>query len=343
MPERDSQHRIGLICAVSAHCLWGFFPLYWNLLSDIPSVPLAAHRVVWACLFLTLLVPVLIWRKQEISLTALAGHLRSPRVWGLYALSAGMLAINWLAFIWAVNHGAVLQASLGYYINPLLSIMLGVLVLGERLQTSQWCAVGIAAFGVLVMTVAGGGLPWASLAMACAFATYGLIKKKTPLPSLSGLWLEVLILCGPALLFLLLVDSGNSQAAIRSGTTTTFTVATWLLLLGGGAVPILPLTLFGISTKRLPLSTVGVLQYIGPTLQFLVGTVVNHEPFGLWRLAGFACVWTGSILYLIGTRRHSLRTSRAAKLLAESTPTGSAPPKLSSPPSPAPSPSGVRS
>jgi chloramphenicol-sensitive protein RarD len=304
--HRQSESRIGLVCAILAFSLWGFFPLYWNLLDQFPSLALACHRVLWAFAWLAVLVPVLMLRGGEVPPRQFLRVIAAPRVWSLYAFAAAMLAINWLAFLWAVNNNEVLQASLGYYINPLLSVLLGVFVLGERLEVSQWLAVCVAALGVTVMTLAGDGLPWASLAMASAFAMYGLAKKKTPLPSLSGLWVEVTVLLIPAALTAWLLAGTAEHRAVE------FTPLVWALLIGGGGLTILPLTLFAAGARRLPLSTVGVLQYIGPTLQFLVGTLINGEEFDWQKLVGFVCVWCGSIIYLAGSRRRMPRRPPAS-------------------------------
>lgn len=332
LQPQQREYRIGLICAVLAHCLWGFFPLYWNLLGQFPSLALACHRVLWACAWLTLLVPILIATGRDVSLRELRHQLSQPRIWALYTFAAVMLAINWLAFIWAVNNGAVLQASLGYYINPLLSILLGVFVLGERLESTQWLAVLVAAIGVTIMTIVGGGLPWASIAMASAFAMYGLAKKKTPLPSLSGLWVEVLILFLPALMGVWWISGTPAHRELE------FTTSVWLLLVGGGAVTVLPLALFSASARRLPLSMVGMLQYVGPTLQFLVGTLVNGEAFGWGKAIGFACVWCGSLLYLFNTRRRMLKASAAHASPTEHSSSTDALPDVSSDPAAVPAP-----
>lgn len=301
MPSPSSSTRLGIIAAITAHVLWGVFPLYWKLLGNISPASLVSHRILWAFCFLLVLVPLLMRSGHEASADQFRAAIKSWKVWFGYAFAAVLLAINWLAFIWAVTHGQVLQASLGYYINPLLSILLGVLVLQERLQLIQWLAVGIAAIGVTVMTIEGGGLPWASIAMASSFSVYGLIKKKSPLPSLSGLLLECTVLVTPAIMWLSFSQPELGRVNFPSETFQ------WALLVAGGLVTILPLALFAIATKRIPLSTAGVLQYVGPTLQFLVGAVLYGESFRGATIIGFSCVWVGSALYLIAIAR-SART-----------------------------------
>lgn len=299
MDQQHNQVRLGMAAAAGAHILWGIFPLYWKLLGNISPASLVCHRIIWAFAFLVVLVPILIRKGREATPSQFKQSVCSVRVWSAYAVAAVMLSINWLAFIWAVTHDQVLQASLGYYINPLLSVLLGVIVLRERLQTVQWLAIAIAAIGVSVMTIHGGGLPLASIAMATSFAVYGLIKKRSPLPSLSGLLLECTVLIGPAILWLMLSSPSESRDNFPTDRIQ------WLLVVAGGLVTVLPLTLFAMATKRIPLSTAGVLQYIGPTLQFLIGAVIYGEAFEGPTLVAFACVWFGSVLYLLALARSS--------------------------------------
>lgn len=283
--------------------MWGLLPLYWRLLNTVPSIQLVCHRILWSSLLLLIVVPLMVHRGQQGGTPQLFAALRSWRVWAIYAVAAGMISLNWLAFIWAVNHDRVLEASLGYYINPLLNVLLGVIFLGERLWPAQWAAVGIAAVGVAVMAIAGGGLPWVALLMASSFAIYGLVKKKAPLPSLAGLMLETVILLFPALAYVLLAESRGVGAFGHSGRLADG------LMITGGFVTVIPLALFAIAARRVPLSTIGVLQYVGPTLQFFVGAVLLGEPFGGGRLIGFACVWTGLLLYLFSLRQYRQQRS----------------------------------
>ncbi len=294
--ETSSSRRIGFACAIGAHTLWGLFPLYWRYLRHMDSVELVGHRILWSFVLLLVLVPCLLSAKQLGGWPKFRKALTNPRYWMVYTLAGAMIAINWLAFVYAVTNDRILDASLGYYINPLLNVLLGVAVLGERLGWQQWVAILLAAIGVGVMTVAGGGLPWPAVAMATSFAVYGLIKKKAPLPALAGLLLETSVLVLPTLVYLSWLHS-DGQGAFVSGTTTTR-----LLMLGGGVVTVVPLTLFALATQRVALSTIGVLQYIGPTLQLIVGAVVAGEPFGKWRIVGFAFVWCGILLFLIKLR-----------------------------------------
>ncbi len=313
--------------------MWGLLPLYWRLLNMVPSAQLVCHRIIWSSLLLLVVVPLLVRGGKQGGVSELFAALRSGRVWAVYAAAAGMISLNWFAFIWAVNHDRVLEASLGYYINPLLNVLLGVLLLGERLRSSQWTAVGIAAVGVAVMAIAGGGLPWVALVMASTFAVYGLVKKKAPLPSLAGLMLETVILLFPALAFVVLAESRGVGAFGHHGLGADG------LMIGGGFLTVLPLALFAIAARRVPLSTIGVLQYVGPTLQFFVGAVLLGEPFGGARLIGFACVWSGLLLYLF-----SLRPTRQRQPTAPpASPTPESPtPESPTPESPALQPALVR-
>lgn len=293
MQSDPSQLRVGIIAAITAHTLWGVFPLFWRMLADVPAVELVCHRIVWSCAALLLALPLMLRFLVQGGPRDYFSSLASRRVWFVYSIAAVMIGTNWLAFLWACNNDRVLEASLGYYINPLISILLGVLVLGERLTRRKWIAVGWAAIGVLIVAIAGGGLPWVSLAMAFSFAFYGLAKKKAPLPSVSGLLVETSLLSGPAIGYLVWIHSQGGGAFSFSLDSRT----DWLLMTGG-LVTVMPLLLFATACRNAPLTTIGMLQYVGPTLQFLVGTVILSEPLGNWRLVGFVFVWAGSLIYL---------------------------------------------
>ena len=285
---------VGLSCAIAAHTLWGLFPIYWRQLSHVDSLELVWHRIWWSFVLLLLGVPWMLLRSEPATKQAFLAAITSGRVWALYTAAAVLIAINWFAFIWAVNHDRVLEASLGYYINPLFNVMLGVFVLGERLRRPQWLAVGIAAVGVTIMSVASGGLPWVSLAMASAFAGYALVKKKTPLPPLQGLWFELTILAIPAAWVI------GSRMLEGSSALNHSSLQTKVLLIAGGVVTVAPLTLFAAAVQRVDLSTIGILQYIGPTLQFLVGAFLFGEPLYAGRLIGFGFVWIGLVVFVAG-------------------------------------------
>lgn len=307
MQSEQKEVRIGLLAAVGAHLMWGVFPLFWRQLGEIDALQVVAHRVLWAFVFLLISLPLLLRFLDSGSRRQVAEFAKSRRIWGVYALAAVLIAVNWLTFIWAVNHDRVVESSLGYYINPLLNVLLGVWVLGERLTRSQWVAIGCAAIGVAIMTIAGGGLPWVSLVLATSFAVYGLVKKKAPLPALIGLFFETSVLLLPALVFLAYVDVWQGNGVWHVGHPRLI-----FMLLLGGTITIAPLALFAFAARRAPLSAIGVLQYIGPTMQFLLGVFLFNEAFGKWQLAGFACVWLAVAIYLwSGTQGERSKVQKA--------------------------------
>lgn len=296
----------GLLCALAAHGLWGVFPVYWKQIDHADSLELACHRIVWSFVLLVVVMPVLLARGWWGGFRSLKRRLSEPKIWFWTAVSAAMIGTNWLAFLTAVNRGLVLEASLGYYINPLFNVVLGVLVLGERLGRVQWVAVAIAVAGVVVMAAGAGGLPWLSLAMAGSFGIYALVKKVASLPVLVGLLLEVTWLMVPASIYLGMCVAANSSALQTSSPGIT------ALLLCAGIITVTPLAFFAAAVERVSLSLLGILQYLGPTIQFLVGWAVYHETIDDQRWLGFVLVWTAILVFMIGprlARRISRRTS----------------------------------
>lgn len=275
----------GLLAAALAYIIWGLFPLYFHQLSQIGAFELVLHRTLWALGFLLL---VLAWRRQW---QWLREAWRKPRLMALYATSATLLSVNWLIYVWAVNNQHVLEASLGYFINPLVNVLLGVLVLRERPRPAQWAALTLAAGAVLWLSWHTGAPPWIALSLALSFGVYGLIKKTAPLDALEGLTLETLLLAVVAAPVLLGWDlSGRSALA---GAPASL----WAWLLLAGPLTAVPLLLFGHGARRIPLSTLGLLQYISPSLQFLLGVWLFHEPLQATRLTGFALIWLALLLY----------------------------------------------
>lgn len=256
------------------------------MVGTLSAAAITSHRIVWA--FSTLVLIAMVVPKLRRNL--FCRH--ACRTIAVHAVAAVMLAINWIAFLYAVNSDQVLQASLGYYINPLVNVLLGVVVLGERLRSSQKIAVMLASIGVTVMAVAGGGMPWISLTMAISFGIYGLMKKKAKLGPLEGLTIETGLLLPFALIYLLVSSRGSSGDA--------WSALTWTLLIVGGVVTITPLTLFATAATRVSLSVIGILQYIGPTMQWIVGAVVLGETVGTERFVGFAFVWCGVLVFIAG-------------------------------------------
>ena len=306
----DASYRQGLICAIAAFGCWGLFPLYWKLLASVPSFEVVCHRILWSFLFLSIVNAFNRWRTRSgltssSTTTAMGQTSGKPpmsrvKIGLTYSLAAVLISINWLTFIWAVNNGQILEASLGYYINPLFSVLLAVVCLGERMSRKQATAIAIAAAGVSVMAFAGGAVPWIAIGLACSFAFYGLVKKAAPLSAMTGLWIETTVLLIPAIIFLWLVEV-NGQGAIGDVAAGRGRwIALWLVL--GGCITVLPLAFFATAAQRVPLSTMGMLQYIGPTLQLAIGVLLFNEPFGTARFAGFALVWLGSLTFLFAPK-----------------------------------------
>ncbi len=271
--------------AVGAYGLWGLFPLYWKLLHHIPALQLIGHRIVWS--FISLFV-VLIFLKQVKTFKKSA--LTGPMI-RIYALAAILVGINWLTYVWAVNSGHIVETSLGYFINPLISVLIGVIFFRERLRLWQWVPIGIAGAGVLYLTLAFGKLPWIALTLAFSFAFYGMVKKVAPLGSLHGLTLETVILFLPAAFYLGYAEYNGTGALFHNG------VGADLLMLGTGLITTIPLLLFAAAAKRIPLSVIGVLQYIAPTIQFFIGILVYHEAFSTRQFVGYCFVWVALIIF----------------------------------------------
>lgn len=277
----------GVMYAALAYCAWGLFPVYWKWLHAVPALQVTNHRIVWS---FVLLAGVVLARRQW-------RELRRATNWhsfSRYTLAALLIAANWLIFIWAVNAGHVLEVSLGYFINPLLSVLIGVLVLRERLHPWQWIPIGIAACSVAYLTYLYGSLPWISLSLALSFALYGLVKKTAPLNPLFGMTLETGILIIPAAAYLLFLSYQGSGAFLHEEP-----INDWLLI-GGGLVSTIPLLMFAAATQRIPLSLIGVLQYITPSLQFVLGVIIYHEPFSHRQLIGFSLIWLALIIFGAG-------------------------------------------
>lgn len=278
--------RKGVLAAIGAYLLWGFLPVYWKLIRQVPAPEILGHRIVWSLLFALLLLLVL----RHWGWIATVRH--QPRLLLVFAATGSILAGNWLIYIWAVNNNFIVEASLGYFINPLVNVLLGVVFLKERLRPLQWVAILVALAGVAYLTVQIGSLPWISLTLAFSFGVYGLIRKTAALASLEGLSLEMSIVFLPALAYLFWL-AAQGQAAFGQETGTS------LLLALAGLATALPLLLFAYSARLIPLSTIGILQYIAPTLQFLLGVLVYHEPFSPTRMAGFLLIWTALLIYTL--------------------------------------------
>ncbi len=294
MNSKRSEHSLGLIFGVGSYVLWGLFPLYWPLLEPANPLEIVSHRAVWTLVFCLI---VLALSKQLHSTIAIV---KRPKIMAGLFLTTILVSINWLTYIWATNNGHVVEAALGYYINPLIIIAFGVLLLREKMRPLQWLAVGIAAVGVTILTIDYGRLPWVAISLALSWGTYGLVKKKLDLGALNGLAIETLISLIPYAGYLIyLGNQGTGQFGQKPGLT--------ILLISAGAVTAIPLLLFNGSTTRLPYSTIGLLQYITPTIQFSIGVWIRHEDMPAARWIGFVVIW----LALLALATDLVRSSRA--------------------------------
>ncbi len=277
----------GILNGLGAYVLWGFFPIYWKLLQTVPALEVIVHRIAWS--FILLVVVLLLTRQWKDFRSAVL----SPRLIGIYFVAGVLLTVNWLIYIWGVNSGFIVETSLGYFINPLISVLLGVIFLRERLRTLQWVPVGLAAAGVIYLTVTYGRLPWIALSLAVSFGIYGFVKKIAPLGSLYGLTLETALVLPLALIYLIFVEAAGTGSFLHQGALTD------ILLIGTGAVTSIPLLLFASAARQIPLTMIGILQYIAPTIQFLIGVFLYHESFDQSRLIGFSLVWLALIIFWV--------------------------------------------
>jgi chloramphenicol-sensitive protein RarD len=278
----------GVLYALGAYLLWGFFPIFFKLISIAPPLQILAHRFFWSFIFLIILVVAM---KQFTRLKASI----TRRILVSYFFAGVILAINWGTYIYAVNSDHVLESSLGYFINPMVSVLLGVIFLKEQLRIGQWIPVGLAAAGVIYLTVIFGSIPWIALVLAFSFGLYGLIKKLSPLDSLPGLTLETGLLFIPAMGFLVLQEVNGVGAFGHTG------LGIGILLALCGVVTAVPLLMFSASTKLINLSTIGILQYITPSIQFLLGAFLYKEPFNIQRLIGFILIWIALVVFTAET------------------------------------------
>ncbi|MCS0591058.1 EamA family transporter RarD [Massilia norwichensis] len=279
--------RTGILSASLAFLCWGLFPLYFHAIGEVPPLQILAHRMLWSLLFLVIVLAV---RKQWAWLAVL----RQPRVFGSFVASAVLLSLNWLIYIWAVNNHHVIEASLGYFINPLVNISLGYLLLKERLRPAQWMAIAVAALGVGWLTWQAGTVPWIALALALTFGGYGLLRKTAALGALEGLSFETMVLFPVAAAYVVWLTMHGQNAFINTDSTST-----QLLLAAAGPITAIPLLLFASGARQIPLSVLGLLQYLSPTLQFLLGVWLFHEPFTPDRLIGFVLIWAALALFAI--------------------------------------------
>jgi chloramphenicol-sensitive protein RarD len=290
--------RLGLMYAAGAFVIWGLTPIYWKLMLQVPATEILAHRVVWG------FVVVVGWMTLRGRWPELLHAVRQPRTVSALAATTVLIAFNWGIFVWAVNAGRVLATSLGYFINPLVNVLLGLIVLRERLNRAQWIAVILASVAVAVMTLRLGRLPWISLALAVSFALYGLLRKTVRADAVVGLTFETGVLA-PLAVGLLIAQERRGVAAFgHQGWSVD------LLLVAAGAVTVVPLILFTLGVRRLPLSTTGLLQYIAPTFTFLLAVFMYHEPFGAADAVCFALIWAALGIYTFDLHQRLRRLER---------------------------------
>jgi chloramphenicol-sensitive protein RarD len=275
----------GLLAAAASFVIWGALPLYLKPIHELSSFQIIAHRIAWAC------VLVVIWLAARSELGSLRRIFSNPRILGWLVLSAILVTVNWTGYVWAVGHGRVLEASLGYFINPLANVLLGVVFLRERLNVTQWTAVGIAAAAVLYLSFAAGAPPWIALTVATSFSLYGLVRKVIHVEALEGLAVETIVLMPFAVGYLIWCEVNGTGAFGHSNAVVN------ALLIGCGAITAVPLVLFAVGTRLIPYSTVGLLLYITPTLQLFCGIYLYHESFAGARAMGFALIWLALVIY----------------------------------------------
>jgi chloramphenicol-sensitive protein RarD len=300
MTESQTRTRAGLLLGLGAYILWGVLPLYFKAMVHVPATQIVAHRIVWSLLFLGALV--ILWRRSP----AIRAAATTPRVALTLALTAILIGINWLVYIYAVVSGHVLEGSLGYYLNPLVNVLLGVFLLKERLTFAQKAAVGLAAAGVALLAAGAGGAIWISLTLAASFAAYGFLRKVAPVDALEGLSIETMMLTPLALGWILFMQQSGHGAFLADRTTD-------LLLILGGALTAIPLLMFTAAAKRLPYSTLGFLQYVAPSLQFLLAVLVFGERLTLVHLICFGAIWTALAIFTFEGVRGAHARGRAAR------------------------------
>jgi chloramphenicol-sensitive protein RarD len=277
-----SRYKTGLLFGVAAYVIWGAFPLYWPLLEPSTPLEIVSHRAVWSLFFCLIALGLSKQLKSTYTL------LKNPRVFIRLLLAAALISVNWIVYIWGVNNGHVVECALGYYINPIIIIAFGVIMLREKMRRMQWVAVGFGAVGVLVLTIDYGRLPWIALALAISWGSYGLVKKQLNLGALEGLAIETLLslpFYGGYLIYIGLNGTGQLGSSVGLS----------ILLISAGIVTAIPLLLFNGSTTRLPFTIIGLLQYITPTLQFSIGVWVRHEAMPAARWVGFLIIWAALI------------------------------------------------
>ncbi|RUO63764.1 EamA family transporter RarD [Pseudidiomarina insulisalsae] len=299
MTDDATRSRHGVMFAIAAYTMWGVAPIYFKWLQQVPAFEILAHRIIWSfVLVLMLIMGLRRWHRIKPVVTNRAQMLR-------LTIATFLLAGNWFLFIWAINNDHILDASLGYYINPLLNVAIGIVVFAERMRRMQIVAIGLAVTGVLIQIVSFGSVPWVALALACSFATYGAIRKRLPVDSMTGLWLETTILLPLMVIYLFFF----ADSAASDMTTNTWQLN--LLLMAAGIVTTAPLLCFTAAAQRIRYATLGFFQYIGPSLMFILAVWVYGEPLAADKLVTFAIIWSALALYSLDTLLHQQRSRRA--------------------------------
>jgi chloramphenicol-sensitive protein RarD len=283
--QAEDDARKGLTAALIAFLIWGLFPIYLRALTNVTPLEIMVQRSVWCCVF------VCIYLAFRGKLADLKQALVNPSTRYRLIATAALITVNWYVYIWGVNNNQVIETSLGYFINPLVNVLLGVAILRERLSGAQWMAVALATLGVAYLTATSGHLPWIALLLAFSFGFYGLIRKVTPVEPVTGLAAETLILLPFGLVYLIVEFQAGGSALGHANFTTQF------LLFVGGAVTAIPLAAFAYGARMIRYSTIGIIQYVSPTMQFFLGVALYHEPFAGQRIIGFACIWLALIVY----------------------------------------------
>jgi chloramphenicol-sensitive protein RarD len=297
-----TESRRGFLLGVAAYAMWGLFPLYWPLLEPANAFEILGHRIIWSMVSMGALVLVL--RRTA----AFRAMVHDRRVVRLLTLGAALITVNWATYIWGVNNGHVVETSLGYFINPLVTVLMGVFILGERLRPWQWTALGISAVAVAVLTLDYGRLPWVALVLAFSFGSYGLCKKQAGAPAVESLTLETMVIAPLALTYLTVLSLRGDSSFTHHGAGHV------LLFMSTGLVTAVPLICFGGAAIRVPLVTLGLLQYLAPVLQFALGVLWFHEAMPLGRWVGFLLVWVALVIFTVESLRHRRRT---LQLMAE--------------------------
>lgn len=301
----------GIVLTALSYLAWGFFPLYFKLLTEVPSLQILGHRIFWSFIFMSI---ILLARREWTPLFAKL----TRRTALVYFIAGVLLAVNWGTYVWAVNSGHVVEASLGYFINPLVSVLLGTIFLREKLRLSQWVPIAITAVGVIYLTFALGVVPWISLILAFTFGLYGLVKKVAPFKPQEGLFLETAMIVPPTIVYLVICEVQGTGAFLHVSSNLN------LLLMLSGILTAIPLLTFAAGARTVPLVTIGLLQYIAPTIQFLIGVLVYNEPFSTTNAIGFSIIWAALILFSVESLIHHRRGHSAASAVSGPAPVSSA-------------------